>query len=165
MLLSHRIDEPSDHSRFALQLFFSSSSASAACWARAGHRVIGVDVNSVKVEMLAAGRSPILEPSMSDLVAEGHRANRLSATTEGIAAVQNSDISFLCVGTPSLRNGKLDLGHIERVAREIGTALKQKKSHHTVVVRSTLLPGTTESLVIPMLESASGRRSGMNSGL
>ena len=135
-------------------------SVSAACWARAGHRVIGVDVNSVKVEMLAAGRSPILEPSMSDLVAEGHRANRLSATTEGIAAVQNSDISFVCVGTPSLRNGKLDLGHIERVTREIGTALKQKKSHHTVVVRSTLLPGTTESLVIPMLESASGRRSG-----
>ena len=89
---------------------------------------------------------------MSNLVAEGHRTSRLSATTDGIAAVQNSDISFVCVGTPSLRNGKLDLGHIERVAREIGTALKQKKSHHTVVVRSTLLPGTTESLVIPMLE-------------
>jgi GDP-mannose 6-dehydrogenase len=94
------------------------------------------------------------------LVAEGHRANRLNATTDGIAAVHNSDISFVCVGTPSLRNGKLDLDHIERVAREIGTALKQKKSHHTVVVRSTLLPGTTESLIIPILESASGLRSG-----
>jgi GDP-mannose 6-dehydrogenase len=121
--------------------------------------VTGVDVNPVKVEMLASGRSPILEPSMSDLVAEGHRANRLNATTDGIAAVHNSDISFVCVGTPSLRNGKLDLDHIERVAREIGTALKQNKSHHTVVVRSTLLPGTTESVVIPILESSSGRRS------
>ena len=126
-------------------------SVSAACWARAGHRVTGVDVNSVKVEMLASGRSPILEPGMSNLVAEGHRTTRLSATTDGIAAVHNSDISFVCVGTPSLRNGKLDLGYIERVAREIGEGLKQKKSHHTVVVRSTLLPGTTESVIIPIL--------------
>ncbi len=135
-------------------------SVSAACWARAGHRVSGVDVNSTKVEMLASGRSPILEPRMSDLVASGHEASRLCATTDGIAAVHNSDISFVCVGTPSLRNGKLDLSHIQHVSREIGMALKQKKSHHTVVVRSTLLPGTTESLVIPLLESASGRRAG-----
>ncbi|HXM60996.1 MAG TPA: UDP-glucose/GDP-mannose dehydrogenase family protein [Terriglobales bacterium] len=137
-------------------------SVSAACWARAGHRVTGVDVNSVKVEMLASGRSPILELGMSELVAEGHQRSRLCATTEGIAAVHDSDISFVCVGTPSRRNGKLDLSHIEHVACEIGTALKQKKSHHTVVLRSTLLPGTTESLVIPMLENASGRRAGVD---
>jgi GDP-mannose 6-dehydrogenase len=137
-----------------------AGSVSAACWARAGHRVTGVDVNSAKVELLATGRSPILEPCLSDLVAESHQASRLSATTDGIAAVCNSDISFVCVGTPSLRNGKLDLSHIERVALEIGIALKRKQSHHTVVVRSTVLPGTTESLVIPTLESASGRRAG-----
>ncbi|MGA8493245.1 MAG: UDP-glucose/GDP-mannose dehydrogenase family protein [Terriglobales bacterium] len=135
-------------------------SVSAACWARAGHRVTGVDVNSTKVEMLASGRSPILEPGMSDFVAQGHQAGRLSATTDGIAAVHNSDISFVCVGTPSLRNGSVDLSHIEHVVREIGMALKQKKNHHVVVVRSTLLPGTTESLVIPLLESVSGRRAG-----
>jgi GDP-mannose 6-dehydrogenase len=137
-------------------------SVSAACWARAGHRVMGVDVNSAKVEMLASGQSPILEPGMSDLVAEGHEASRLRATTDGTAAVHDSDISFVCVGTPSLRNGKLDLSHIEHVAREIGTALKQKKAHHVVVVRSTLLPGTIESLIIPLIESASGRRAGVD---
>jgi GDP-mannose 6-dehydrogenase len=137
-------------------------SVSAACWARAGHRVTGVDINSIKVEMLASGRSPILEPHMSELVAEGHRTSRLCATTDGSAAVHDSDISFVCVGTPGLRNGKLDLSHIEHVACEIGAALKQKKSHHVVVLRSTLLPGTTESLVIPMLENASGRRAGVD---
>jgi GDP-mannose 6-dehydrogenase len=135
-------------------------SVSAACLARAGHRVTGVDVNSAKVEMLASGRSPILEPHVSELVAEGHRANRLHATTDGVAAVRDSDISFVCVGTPSLRSGKLDLSHVEHVAREIGAALKEKTSHHGVVLRSTVLPGTTESLVIPILESASGRRAG-----
>ena len=135
-------------------------SVSAACLTRAGHRVTGVDVNSAKVEMLASGRSPILEPGMSELVAEGHQASRLHATTDGVAAVRDSDISFVCVGTPSLRSGKLDLSHIEHVAREIGTALKEKKSHHVVVLRSTVLPGTTESLVIPILESASERRTG-----
>jgi GDP-mannose 6-dehydrogenase len=135
-------------------------SVSAACLARAGHRVTGVDVNSAKVEMLASGRSPILEPRVSELLAEGHQASRLYATTDGGAAVRDSDISFVCVGTPSLRSGKLDLSHVERVAREIGGALKEKKFHHGVVLRSTVLPGTTESLIIPILESASGRRAG-----
>jgi GDP-mannose 6-dehydrogenase len=135
-------------------------SVSAACLARTGHRVTGVDINSAKVEMLASGRSPILEPRMSELVAEGHQASRLYATTDGVAAVRDSDISFVCVGTPSLCSGKLDLSHVEHVTREIGAALKEKKFHHVVVLRSTVLPGTTESLVIPILESASGRRAG-----
>ncbi len=137
-------------------------SVGAACLARAGHRVVGVDVNSEKVELLASGRSPVLEPGMSDLVAEGVAASRLHATTDGAAAVHDSDISFVCVGTPSLRNGKLDLSHIENVAREIGTALKGKRSQHTVVLRSTVLPGTTESVFIPILEEASGRHAGTN---
>jgi GDP-mannose 6-dehydrogenase len=135
-------------------------SVSAACLARAGHRVIGVDVNSDKVEMLASGRSPILEPRMRELVAEDHQASRLHATTDGIAAVRDSDISFVCVGTPSLRSGKLDLSHIEHVTHEIGTALKKKKSHHVIVLRSTVLPSTTESVVIPILQKASGCRAG-----
>jgi len=135
-------------------------SVSAAYLMRDGHRVTGVDLNSAKVEMVASGRSPILEPRVSELLAEGHQAHRLHATTDGIAAVHNSDISLVCVGTPSLRSGKLDLSHVERVAREIGGALHQKNSHHVVVVRSTVLPGTTEALVIPILEKASGRRAG-----
>jgi len=125
-----------------------------------GHQVIGVDVNPAKVEMVEGGRSPIIEASMKELVAEGNRACRLHATTDSTVAVLESDISFVCVGTPSLRNGKLDLSHIEKVAREIAAALKQKKSAHTFVLRSTVLPGTVESIVLPVLEQVSGRRAG-----
>ena len=135
-------------------------SVSAACFASLGHRVIGVDVNPAKVEMVESGRSPIIEASMNELVAEGNRACRLHATTDSTKAVLESDVSFVCVGTPSLRNGKLDLSHIEKVAREIGAALKQKKSPHIFILRSTVLPGTTESIVRPILEQASGRRAG-----
>lgn len=135
-------------------------SVSAACFASMGHRVIGVDVNPDKVKMMESGRSPIIEASMAELIAEGTRACRLHATVDSVAAVLESDVSFVCVGTPSLRSGKLDLSHIEKVAREIGAALKQKKSGHTFVLRSTVLPGTTQSIVIPILEQTSGRRAG-----
>jgi GDP-mannose 6-dehydrogenase len=137
-------------------------SVSAACFASMGHRVIGVDVNPAKVEMLENGRSPIIEASMNELVAEGSRACRLHATVDSVAAVLESDVSFVCVGTPSLRSGKLDLSHIEKVSREIGAALKKKKSRHIFVLRSTVLPGTTESIVVPMIEQASGRRAGID---
>ena len=135
-------------------------SVSAACFASMGHRVIGVDVTPAKVEMIESGRSPIIEARMNDMVSESHAACRLHATTDAIAAVLDSDVSFVCVGTPSLRRGKLDLSHIEKVAREIGTALKQKKSGHVFVLRSTVLPGTTETLVQPILEQTSGKRAG-----
>src|SRR5437762_7203274 len=125
-----------------------------------GHRVTGVDVSRAKVEMLESGRSPIIEARMAELVAEGRQTCRLHATTDSNAAVCDSEISFVCVGTPSLRSGKLDLRHVEQVAREIGGALREKKSHHVVVLRSTVLPGTTESLLVPVLESASRRRAG-----
>lgn len=135
-------------------------SVSAACFASMGHRVIGVDVNPAKVEMMETGRSPIIEAGMKELVAAGNQACRLHATIDSTAAVLESDVSFVCVGTPSLRSGKLDLSHIEKVAREIGVALKRKQSPHTFVLRSTVLPGTTESIVLPILEQASGRRAG-----
>jgi len=135
-------------------------SVTAACFAHVGHRVTGVDVSPAKVEMMASGRSPIIEARMSELVAEGHRAGMLHATTDAVGAVRGSEISFVCVGTPSLRSGKPDLGYVERVVHEIGAALKQKDSYHVVVLRSTVLPGTTESLVIPTLEKASGHRAG-----
>lgn len=135
-------------------------SVSAACFAAMGHKVIGVDVSRTKVEMVDAGRTPIIEAQMAELVAESNKACRLHATTDSTAAVLQSDASFVCVGTPSLRNGKLDLSHIEKVAAEIGAALANKESHHTFVLRSTVLPGTTESVVIPILERASGRKAG-----
>jgi len=135
-------------------------SVSAACFANLGHNVIGVDVSSTKVEALASGRSPIVEARVSELLEDGHKTGRIRATTEASVAVRESDVSFVCVGTPSQRSGKLDLGYVERVVRDIGAALKQKKSHHVVVLRSTVLPGTTESLVIPALEDSSGLRAG-----
>lgn len=127
-----------------------------------GHRVIGVDVNPAKVEMIEQGRTPIIEARMHELVAEANKASRLHATVDATAAVLESDVSFVCVGTPSQRNGKLDLSHIEKVAREIGAALKRKNARHTLVLRSTVLPGTTENIVIPILEEASGGQAGVD---
>jgi GDP-mannose 6-dehydrogenase len=137
----------------------------AACLAHKGNAVTGVDLSGSKVELLEAGRSPIVEPRVSDLVEEGHRACRLHATTDSQAAVMKSEISFLCVGTPSLRNGKLDLGHIGPVCEEIGRTLAKKDSFHLVVLRSTVLPGTAESIVIPALEKTSGKRIGKDFGV
>ena len=137
-------------------------SVSAACFASLGHTVIGVDVSPAKVKALASGRSPIVEARVSELMEEGHKTGRIRATTNVAFAVCESEVSFVCVGTPSQRSGKLDLGYVERVVREIGTALKQKKTHHVVVLRSTVLPGTTESLVIPAIEESSGLRAGVD---
>jgi GDP-mannose 6-dehydrogenase len=137
-------------------------SVSAACFAHMGHKITGVDISKAKVEMLDSGRSPIIEARMEELVAEANKSCRLHATTDPIAAVLASDISFVCVGTPSLRSGKLDLSHVEHVSREIGTALKQKITFHTIVLRSTVLPGTTETVMIPAIESASGKKAGVD---
>ena len=137
----------------------------AACLAHKGNEVIGVDLNPAKVEAVEAGRSPIVEPGLSDVISASHQTGHLHATSDSATAVLNSDISFLCVGTPSLRNGKLDLGHIEPVCREIGEALKKKDSFHLIVLRSTVLPGTAESVVIPVLEKASGKSLGQGFGV
>jgi len=132
-------------------------SVSAACFASMGHKVIGVDVSRNKVEMMDSGRTPIIETRMSELVAEGHRAGLLHATTDATSAVLNSEASFVCVGTPSLKNGKLDLSHIEHVAKEIGAAIRQKKTPHVFILRSTVLAGTTERVAVPILEKESGK--------
>lgn len=137
-------------------------SVSAACFAHMGHPVIGVDISSAKVETLQAGRSPIIESQMDELLAAAHAAGRIRATTDVRAAIDESDVSFVCVGTPSLRNGKLDLSQVQRVFEEIGLSLKHKRRHHVIVLRSTVLPGTTESLAILSLESASGLRAGLD---
>jgi GDP-mannose 6-dehydrogenase len=137
-------------------------SVSAACFASLGHKVIGVDVSRAKVEMLDSGRTPIIEARMSELVAEANKACRLHATTDATAAVLSSEVSFVCVGTPSLKNGKLDLSHIENVAKEFGAAIRQKKTPHVFVLRSTVLPGTTETVVLPILERESGKKCGQD---
>jgi GDP-mannose 6-dehydrogenase len=137
----------------------------AACLAQKGHPVIGVDMNAAKVQTLHSGQSPIVEAGLADLVSAGHRAGTLTATTDAATAVLQSHLSFLCVGTPSLRNGKLDLGHLEPVCREIGETLRRKQSFHLIVLRSTVLPGTAETIVIPALEKASGKVMGRDFGV
>jgi GDP-mannose 6-dehydrogenase len=132
----------------------------AACLADAGHRVIGVDVNPAKLEMLESGRAPVLEPGLDDLIAAGRKAGRLHATSDVTAAINESDISFICVGTPSLPSGRLDLRILERVCHQIGSALRLKQEFHWIVVRSTVLPGTAHSVIIPRIEACSGKRAG-----
>lgn len=140
-------------------------SVTAACLASKRNSVIGVDLSASKVEQLEAGHSPIVEPRMKELVESAHAASTLHATTDSAAAVMQTEISFLCVGTPGLRSGKLDLGHVEPVCREIGQVLKRKNAFHLVVLRSTVLPGTAENIVIPSLEESSGKRIGTDFGV
>jgi GDP-mannose 6-dehydrogenase len=137
----------------------------AACLAHKGHEVIGVDVNPLKIEMMESGQAPVLEPRLKELIEEGHRSAKLHATTETYSAVQESDISFICVGTPSLRNGCLDLSSVKRSCQDIGDALRSKKDFHLLVIRSTVLPGTAMSVVIPAIEGASGKRGGIDFGV
>jgi GDP-mannose 6-dehydrogenase len=129
---------------------------SAACFASEGHRVIGVDVSGAKVEQINAGRSTIVEEGIASLVAEAVAGGRLTATTDVREAVLGSNISLVCVGTPSRRNGSIDLAYVTRVAQQLGAALRDKGSWHTVVIRSTVMPGTIDSHVIPAIEAASG---------
>jgi GDP-mannose 6-dehydrogenase len=140
-------------------------SVTAVCLAHRGNRVLGVDVNPAKVEMLDSGKSPILEPGLEQILAECHQACRLHATTDALKAVAETDISFVSVGTPSQRNGKLDLRGIEHVCRQIGDGLRLKSSFHWVVLRSTVLPGTIEQVVIPILEANSGKKEGLEFGV
>lgn len=140
-------------------------SVSAACLASRGHSVIGVDIRPEKVEMINHGRPPVVEDRLAGLVAEQVRAGRLSATTDSVRAVADTDIALVCVGTPSASNGSLSTGFLERVAEEIGAALAGRTQRYTVVVRSTMLPSTCEQVVLPRLQDASGKRAGDDFGL
>ncbi|MEP6916451.1 MAG: UDP-glucose/GDP-mannose dehydrogenase family protein [Acidobacteriota bacterium] len=140
-------------------------SVSAASFAADGHTVVGVDVNSDKVASLNEGRSPIVEKGLEDLIRTAAADGSLRATTSTVEAVRATEVSLLCVGTPSRKNGSLDLSYLERVCEQIGEALKDKAEYHVVVVRSTVLPGTTHDLVIPTLEKASGKIYGTGFGV
>ena len=138
---------------------------SAAAFAADGHTVVGVDVNPDKVAAVNAGHSPIVEPGLDELLARDAAEGRLRATTDTAAAVRDTEVSLLCVGTPSRRNGSLDLTYLQRVCDQIGRALAAAPHYHIVVVRSTILPGTTHDVVIPTLERASGQKYGDGFGV
>jgi GDP-mannose 6-dehydrogenase len=138
---------------------------SAASLAGDDHQVIGVDVNPDKVATVNSGRSPIVEPGLDEILADAVASGRLRATTDSVEAVANSDVSLVCVGTPSNRNGSLDLTYLTRVCGQIGETLRRKPDYHVVVVRSTVLPGTTHEVVIPALERESGKKYGEGFGV
>lgn len=138
---------------------------SAACFSARGLRVIGVDVASSKVDLVGSGKATIIEEGIQELVAAQHAVGRLTATTSAADAVHGSDVSMICVGTPSRTSGEIDLTYIVRVLEEIGQALRTKSGYHLVVMRSTVPPGTIRSVVVPVLERESGKRSGLDFGV
>jgi len=129
---------------------------SAACLAADGHTVLGVDTNPVKVDLLNQGHAPVIEAGLGELIEEGVRTGRLCATTDCDAAVSATDLAFVCVGTPSNGNGSLNLTYLRRVAGDIGQAIQRRRSPIVVVIRSTVLPGTTRQVLLPELERAAG---------
>ncbi|HSH00863.1 MAG TPA: nucleotide sugar dehydrogenase [candidate division Zixibacteria bacterium] len=137
----------------------------AGCLADRGFTVVGVDVNETKVKMLNGGRAPIIEEKIGEIIKRGRDTGKLRATCDIAEAVEHTDVSLICVGTPSKPNGDLELDYVKRVAEQIGAELARKKSYHTVIVRSTILPGTTDEIVKPILEKASGKRAGEDFGL
>jgi GDP-mannose 6-dehydrogenase len=138
---------------------------SIAVLADNGNEIIGVDVNPTKVAMINEGQSPIIEADLPELMKKGVDEGRIRATTDATAAVHNSDLSIICVGTPSHPNGSLNLNYIKRVCQQIGEALRSKPDYHVVVARSTMLPGSTEEVVIPILEEYSGKKAGRDFGV
>ena len=137
----------------------------AACLAERGFRVHGVDVNQGKVDMINAGQTPIVEEKIGDIIRDVVASGKLTATTDVEAAIAETNTSLICVGTPSRSNGDLELTYVKRVAEQIGSALAEKDSYHTIILRSTVLPGTTEEIVLPILEKHSGKKSGEGFGL
>ena len=138
---------------------------SAGCLADDGHEVVGVDPVPTKVDLINCGQSPIVETDVGEIIAATVKAGRLRATSDPGQAIRETELSFVCVGTPSQANGNLDLRFIRRICEQIGEALKSKNERHTVVIRSTILPGTMRKIVIPVLEEFSGKKAGVDFGV
>lgn len=133
---------------------------SLACLARDGHRVIGVDIDQAKLELIRAGKTPVVEEGMVELMSRVASGGRVSVTDDVLQAVLGSELSLICVGTPSAANGSQDLTATRNVARQLGRALREKREPHVFVFRSTLVPGTVEDVLRPILEEESGKREG-----
>lgn len=138
---------------------------SAACLAKNGHTVIGIDINPVKVDMINRGKSPIVEKDIDEIVRKTVKSGNLSAISDWNEAGHQTDVALICVATPSESNGSIDLKYIKRVCEHIGAGIKYKQEYFVVVVRSTVLPGTIENAVIPVLELASRKKVGKDFGV
>jgi GDP-mannose 6-dehydrogenase len=135
------------------------------CFAKSGHTIIGVDTDATKVDLINSGKSPIIEQEIEPLIAAGVSAGKIHASTEHEKAVLETEVSMVCVGTPSGRAGDLDLSFVRRVCENIGKALREKSTYHLVVIRSTMLPGSVKGTVIPTLEESSGKIAGKDFGV
>ena len=138
---------------------------SAGCLANDGHEVVGVDPVFAKADLINRGQSPIIEAEIGEIIAATVKSGGLRATNDPGEAIKATELSFVCVGTPSQSNGNLDLRYIRRICEQIGEALKHKSVRHTVVIRSTILPGTMLNVVIPTLEEFSGKKAGSDFGV
>jgi len=138
---------------------------SAGCLAYDGHEVVGVDPLPTKVDLINRGQSPIIEKDIGEIIATSASAGRLRAISDPNQAIDQTELSFVCVGTPSQANGNLDLRYIRRICEQIGKALQSKKERHTVVIRSTILSGTMRKIVIPTLEEFSGKKAAVEFGV
>jgi GDP-mannose 6-dehydrogenase len=138
---------------------------SAGCLAHAGHDVIGVDPVRTKVDLINSGQTPIIEAEINEIIGSSTRSGKLQATDDPAFAISETELSFVCVGTPSQPNGNLDLRFIRRICEQIGGALRHKSARHTVVIRSTILPGTMRTIVIPILQEFSGKEAGKDFGV
>lgn len=138
---------------------------SAGCLARDGHEVIGVDPYQPKVDLINGGNTPVIEKEIGEIIAEAASSGALRATADAVEAVHATDLSMICVGTPSQLNGSLDLKYVRNVCEQIGAALKEKDGFHLVVARSTMLPGSMKAVVIPTLEEYSGKQAGVDFGV
>lgn len=134
---------------------------SLACLARDGHNVIGVDIDQSKLDLIASGKTPVVEEGMIELMAKVIASKRVTVTTQVDKAIRDSELSLICVGTPSAANGSQDQSAILRLVREVGAALREKSSPHVFVFRSTLVPGTVEEVLTPIIEEASGKKCGV----
>lgn len=139
-------------------------SVTAACFARNGHQVIGVDIQADKVEAIQRGETPIIEPGLAELIGTGNRAGRIQATTDTMQAIAQADLAIICVGTPSRSNGDADTSYVEKVCHDIGLALRSRDRYLVVVLRSTMMPGQAENNLIPILERAAQKSVGQDFG-
>lgn len=161
------IDVPDDRSLYGVSVFGLGyvGCVSAACLAARGHRVVGIDINPQKTEFLRQGRAPVVEERIGELTATVVAAGALSVSDDAASAIAATDISIVCVGTPSAPGGGLSTEYLERAAADIGGALASKPGFHVVAFRSTMMPGTCESVLIPILENASGKLAGVDFGV
>ena len=164
-LANARRGKTATHKRISIFGLGYVGAVSLACLSRDGHRVMGVDIDPVKLDLIRNGKSPILEEGIQELMRDVVASGRATVTNDAALAVRETELSFVCVGTPSAANGSQDLTAVLRLAEQIGAALRTKREFHTIVIRSTVLPGTVEEQIQPILERTSGKKSGVDFGL